>query len=63
MLYPGSRRQMAEELLETYLRQLLDKHRDPEVNVAWQGGEPTLMGLTALALARRRARCQGRQGL
>jgi len=45
MLYPGSRFQMAEELLETYLEQLLKSHRAPQVDVAWQGGEPTLMGL------------------
>ena len=46
MLYPGSRFRMAEELQETYLRQLLEAHRSvPEVVVAWQGGEPTLMGL------------------
>jgi len=36
---------MAEDLLETYLRQLLESHRAPQVDVAWQGGEPTLMGL------------------
>src|SRR5271169_5162403 len=45
LLYPGSRFQMAEDLLETYLQQLLESHRDPEVAVAWQGGDPTLMGL------------------
>jgi uncharacterized protein len=46
MLYPGSRFRMAEELQETYIRQLLEAHRSvPEVIVAWQGGEPTLMGL------------------
>ena len=45
MLYPGSRFRMAEELLETYLRQLIEAHRTPEVTIAWQGGEPTLMGL------------------
>jgi uncharacterized protein len=45
MLYPGSRFRMAEELLETYLRQLIESHRTPEVTIAWQGGEPTLMGL------------------
>src|SRR4029453_4098549 len=46
MLYPGSRFRMADELLETYLRQLIEYHaRVPEVTVAWQGGEPTLMGL------------------
>jgi uncharacterized protein len=45
MLYPGSRFQMAEDLLATYLKQLLESHRGREVDVAWQGGEPTLMGL------------------
>jgi uncharacterized protein len=46
MLYAGSRFRMADELLETYLRQLIESHaRAPEVMVAWQGGEPTLMGV------------------
>lgn len=45
MLYPGSRFRMADETLELYIRQLLQSHRTPEVTVAWQGGEPTLMGL------------------
>jgi uncharacterized protein len=46
MLYPGSRFRMADELLETYLRQLIQAHaRVPEVTIAWQGGEPTLMGI------------------
>jgi uncharacterized protein len=44
-LYPGSRFRMTEDMLETYIRQLLESHRVPEVTVAWQGGEPTLMGL------------------
>src|SRR5947208_17114903 len=45
MLYPGSRFRMADELLETYIKQLLEAHGDTEVSVAWQGGEATLMGL------------------
>lgn len=45
MLYPGSRFRMADDLLETYLQQLLESHQEQEVTVAWQGGEPTLMGL------------------
>jgi uncharacterized protein len=45
MLYPGDRFRMADELLETYIRQLIESHNTPEVNIAWQGGEPTLMGL------------------
>jgi uncharacterized protein len=45
MLYPGDRFRMADELLEKYLRQLLESHRTPDITVAWQGGEPTMMGL------------------
>ena len=45
MLYPGDRFRMSDEMLETYIRQLLEAHPAHEVNVAWQGGEPTLMGL------------------
>ena len=45
MLYPGSRFRMAHELLETYIRQYIEAQGVPEVNIAWQGGEPTLMGL------------------
>ena len=43
---PGLRFRMADELLETYLRQLIEAHAGvPEVTIAWQGGEPTLMGI------------------
>jgi serine-type anaerobic sulfatase-maturating enzyme len=46
MLYPGSRFRMADDLLEAYLRQLIEAHAtSPVVTIAWQGGEPTLMGL------------------
>jgi uncharacterized protein len=46
LLYPGSRFRMADDLLQTYLRQLIEAHAGaPEVVIAWQGGEPTLMGL------------------
>jgi uncharacterized protein len=44
-LYPGDRFRMTDQTLEAYIRQLLDAQPDGEVNVAWQGGEPTLMGL------------------
>ncbi len=44
-LYPNDRQRMSEVTLENYIRQLLEAHRSPEVTVAWQGGEPTLMGL------------------
>jgi uncharacterized protein len=45
MLYEGDRFRMADDLLETYIRQLLESQPGPEITVAWQGGEPTLMGL------------------
>ncbi len=46
MLYPGSRSWMADEVLDTYVRQLIEAHAGvPVVDIAWQGGEPTLMGL------------------
>ncbi len=44
-LYPGSRFRMSDEVLETYIRQLIEAHSTPQVTVAWQGGEPTLMGV------------------
>jgi serine-type anaerobic sulfatase-maturating enzyme len=41
MLYPGSRFRMADDLLETYLPQLIESHaRALEVMVAWQGASP-----------------------
>ena len=51
---------MSDELLERYIRQLIEAHQTPEVTVAWQGGEPMLMGLEffrrAVELAQRYAR-------
>ena len=44
-LYPNDRSRMSAATLEAYIRQLLESHRVPEVTVAWQGGEPTLMKL------------------
>ena len=43
-LYPKSDFRMADDLLEIYVRQLLDSQPE-QVTIAWQGGEPTLMGL------------------
>jgi uncharacterized protein len=36
---------MGDELLERYIRQLIESHQIDQGAVAWQGGEPTLMGL------------------
>lgn len=44
-LYPGSRFRMSDEVLEAYIRLLLEAQQGAEVLIAWQGGEPTLMGL------------------
>lgn len=43
-LYPGSKFRM-DGLLEFYIQQYIHAQPAPEVNFAWQGGEPTLMGL------------------
>ena len=44
-LYPNSNFRMSETLLEEYTRQYIAAQQVPEVTFAWQGGEPTLMGL------------------
>jgi serine-type anaerobic sulfatase-maturating enzyme len=44
-LYPDERLRMSDEVLESYIKQLLESHQTPTVIVAWQGGEPTLMGV------------------
>jgi uncharacterized protein len=43
-LYPESDFRMKDDLLEIYVRQLLES-QPQQVQIAWQGGEPTLMGL------------------
>ncbi|AAM06025.1 TPA: anaerobic sulfatase maturase [Methanosarcina acetivorans] len=45
LFYPGSRFRMSDEVLENYIRQLIAAHSSPQVTIAWQGGEPTLMGI------------------
>ena len=44
-LYPDSTFHMSDEVHDAYITQLFDAHRTPRITVAWQGGEPTLMGL------------------
>jgi uncharacterized protein len=44
-LYPDSHFRMTDAMLETYIQQLIEAHRSNQVTVAWQGGEPTIMGL------------------
>ncbi len=45
-LYPQvSKWAMREEVLDSYIRQYIEAHDAPVVNFAWQGGEPTLLGV------------------
>lgn len=44
-LYPGSRFRMTDQLLERYITSLFEAQPGEDVQIAWQGGEPTLMGI------------------
>lgn len=45
-LYGGGHNfKMSDEVLETYIRQYISDQAAPEVTFAWQGGEPTLLGV------------------
>src|ERR1700742_5208924 len=59
-LYPGkSNWRMSDVVLENYIRQYIQAQRTPVANFAWQGGEPTLLGVDffkkAVALQQRYA--------
>lgn len=40
---------MSDEVLETYIRDCIAHQTAPEISFAWQGGEPTLMGVNFFA--------------
>ncbi len=46
-MFPGSKFHMTDDVLEAHIRGYIESQPDdsPEVNFAWQGGEPTLLGL------------------
>lgn len=37
--------QMPDDVLESYIRQYIEQQDVPEISFAWQGGEPTLLGV------------------
>jgi uncharacterized protein len=45
MFQKGTNFRMKAEILEAYILQYIQSQRTPEVTFAWQGGEPTLLGL------------------
>ena len=62
-LYPGSDFRMSDELLEEFTRQYIDSQGTPEIGFAWQGGEPTLMGLDFFGRAVELQKKYGRTGV
>jgi uncharacterized protein len=45
-LYPGETQwRMSDAVLTEYVRQYIQSQPGPEINFAWQGGEPTLLGV------------------
>ena len=62
-LYPGSDFRMSDNLLEEYIRQYIDAQRVNDINFAWQGGEPTLMGLEFFRQAARYQQRHKRPGM
>ncbi len=41
----GEKFQMSDETLDNFIRQYIEAQEVPEINFAWQGGEPTLLGV------------------
>lgn len=44
-LYPKSTFSMSDSIMQRYIRQTISIHTVSEVTIAWQGGEPALMGI------------------
>jgi uncharacterized protein len=63
-LYPDTTSwRMPDDVLERYVRQYIESQDVPEISFAWQGGEPTLMGLDFFkrAVACQRKHANGRK--
>ena len=59
---PGTRFRMNDQVLEAFVRQQFESQSGPEVVFAWQGGEPTLLGVEFYerAVALQRQWCGGK---
>jgi len=60
-LYPGENQwRMSDAVLKEYVRQYIHSQPGPEIHFAWQGGEPTLLGVDffrkAVALQKKHSR-------
>jgi len=44
-LYPDTPWRMTDEVMESYIRQTIEGQQVSHATIAWQGGEPTLMGI------------------
>lgn len=62
-LYPGSTFRMSDSLLESYISQYIGAQKVPLATIAWQGGEPTLMGLPFFRNAMEMVRNYRRPGM
>ena len=62
-LYPGSPFRMDDDVLEAYIKHIIESQNAPQVTIAWQGGEPTLMGLEFFELAMELAQKHKRPGM
>jgi uncharacterized protein len=62
-LYPGSRFRMNDTVLEAYISQLTSAQTSNQVSIAWQGGEPTLMGIDFYRRAIELQQFYGRPGM
>ena len=63
VFYPDSPFRMSDSTLEAYIKQIIEGHQVDEVTIAWQGGEPTIMGLEFYRKAMGLVEKYGRPGI
>jgi|GEM_PF-1538311 len=62
-LFPSNENfKMIDEMLKTYIQQYIEQQSVPEIHFAWQGGEPTLLGVEFFrkAVARQKKHANGK---